>query len=165
MSRIGTFGPPISSDGSSDKQLMDHILCCCVCKTLRDGGTGENLRLGLGGGRHILGFCKDCEITYPGSMSCWVCKKQISTSDMATYRIRNDELTECFLFCSYSCKKTVMKDISQLKGYPFCVFCVICGKEAKKMQVCATCKNASYCSKKCQRDNWPAHKKICKPYK
>ena len=33
------------------------------------------------------------------------------------------------------------------------------------VQTCSGCKNASYCDKKCQRQDWPHHKKYCKEVK
>lgn len=34
-------------------------------------------------------------------------------------------------------------------------------KEEKVFRRCSRCKNADYCSEKCQRDHWPAHKTSC----
>lgn len=45
--------------------------------------------------------------------------------------------------------------------------CVICGKHAgepgvAKLQSCARCHSARYCSTACQRADWPAHKAACR---
>ncbi|KAI0090082.1 hypothetical protein BDY19DRAFT_938332 [Irpex rosettiformis] len=43
--------------------------------------------------------------------------------------------------------------------------CQMCGKDKEhfkiKLSVCTGCRIATYCSSKCQRDNWPAHKQLC----
>eukprot|EP00747_Dinoflagellata_sp_TGD_P167157 gnl/TRDRNA2_/TRDRNA2_191103_c0_seq1.p1 gnl/TRDRNA2_/TRDRNA2_191103_c0~~gnl/TRDRNA2_/TRDRNA2_191103_c0_seq1.p1 ORF type:complete len:472 (+),score=100.39 gnl/TRDRNA2_/TRDRNA2_191103_c0_seq1:33-1418(+) len=40
--------------------------------------------------------------------------------------------------------------------------CDKCDKEFEKLLVCGRCKNAFYCSQKCQTDAWKNHKNICK---
>ncbi|KAF9115983.1 hypothetical protein BGX27_005420 [Mortierella sp. AM989] len=37
--------------------------------------------------------------------------------------------------------------------------CMECGSQAK--QICAKCKQAYYCTRKCQVDNWSVHRSIC----
>jgi len=43
-----------------------------------------------------------------------------------------------------------------------------CGKtkselrEGQIIKLCAKCKEVCYCSKECQSEHWPAHKKTCK---
>jgi hypothetical protein len=42
--------------------------------------------------------------------------------------------------------------------------CQNCHVELDNLQVCGKCRdpvNAAYCSKKCQVDHWPVHKKTC----
>lgn len=38
--------------------------------------------------------------------------------------------------------------------------CNQCNKENASSQ-CGACKNVSYCSKECQRENWATHKQVC----
>ena len=40
--------------------------------------------------------------------------------------------------------------------------CHKCHKKEIKLQKCAKCKCAMYCSRKCQKDHWKHHKKQCK---
>ena len=40
--------------------------------------------------------------------------------------------------------------------------CANCGIKREKMQKCGRCKKAHYCSKECQAQAWPEHKKACK---
>lgn len=40
--------------------------------------------------------------------------------------------------------------------------CGRCAKDGDGYQRCKRCKAAYYCSKPCQRDDWPQHKKICR---
>ena len=34
--------------------------------------------------------------------------------------------------------------------------------DRSKLLVCASCKNQQFCSRKCQLENWPSHKELCK---
>ena len=38
-------------------------------------------------------------------------------------------------------------------------FCLVCGRESTAR--CSACKNVYYCSRKCQKSNWKAHKRGC----
>ncbi|KAH6613186.1 hypothetical protein C7974DRAFT_405322 [Boeremia exigua] len=40
--------------------------------------------------------------------------------------------------------------------------CIICNGSNTKF--CSSCHSISYCSQKCQKDDWPLHKKICKTF-
>lgn len=40
-------------------------------------------------------------------------------------------------------------------------FCDACGQSASKLSRCGQCKDRYYCSRKCQTDDWPTHKKSC----
>lgn len=39
--------------------------------------------------------------------------------------------------------------------------CFVCGVIQSKMTACSGCKLAAYCSRACQRADWPAHKIAC----
>ena len=46
--------------------------------------------------------------------------------------------------------------------------CARCGKQkgdtgAAKLATCKRCKLVRYCSRKCQSEDWPEHKKVCRP--
>ena len=42
-----------------------------------------------------------------------------------------------------------------------CARCLRRGSQTE-LHRCASCKRFSYCSKDCQRSNWPSHKRLCK---
>ena len=44
--------------------------------------------------------------------------------------------------------------------------CAFCGDfDSEKLKKCSGCGNVAYCSIKCQRQHWPAHKNHCKAWK
>jgi MYND finger len=46
--------------------------------------------------------------------------------------------------------------------FPFCATCKI-GGNFRKLSTCSGCKSVSYCSSKCQKDDFVKHKQICDP--
>jgi hypothetical protein len=42
-----------------------------------------------------------------------------------------------------------------------CEPCALCGRVDKVTRKCARCINASYCSKECQKQAWPQHRRAC----
>jgi len=40
--------------------------------------------------------------------------------------------------------------------------CANCGMDIEKAMRCSKCKSVVYCGQKCQRENWKAHKPLCK---
>ena len=41
--------------------------------------------------------------------------------------------------------------------------CIVCTKEDASL--CKQCESAAYCSKDCQKADWPSHKLLCKSFK
>lgn len=40
-------------------------------------------------------------------------------------------------------------------------YCSRCGKEPENLNTCSQCHVAMYCSRPCQRSDWPLHKQFC----
>lgn len=45
--------------------------------------------------------------------------------------------------------------------FPVNLGCKACGKEGSKLSGCKGCGVVKYCDKKCQKDDWKAHKSVC----
>ena len=41
--------------------------------------------------------------------------------------------------------------------------CSKCSKSLQRLQYCGKCSIVTYCSKECQRADWPTHKLVCTP--
>lgn len=41
--------------------------------------------------------------------------------------------------------------------------CDGCDHHSKELMACARCQAVNYCGSECQREDWPTHKKVCKP--
>eukprot|EP00808_Paulinella_micropora_P018860 g20361.t1 len=48
---------------------------------------------------------------------------------------------------------------------PMCKQCGAAGSTDKALSRCAACQLVSYCSRECQKVDWPQHKAACKPHK
>lgn len=44
---------------------------------------------------------------------------------------------------------------------PYCLQCHVHEQKCAKLSRCAGCRITSYCSKECQKANWPSHKEFC----
>ena len=68
-------------------------------------------------------------------------------------------------FCAncYS-KITPSSNLSLLQQRGMDSRCLCSGCQAQKFSRCGRCQIVSYCSKDCQREHWPHHKRICKMF-
>lgn len=58
--------------------------------------------------------------------------------------------------------KARMEAYQQEKAKDVCGTCGATGdKQGEALLVCAKCKSRSYCSSKCQKENWVTHKLVC----
>lgn len=46
-----------------------------------------------------------------------------------------------------------------------CMRCGAAGAEGSVLPQCAACLRAKYCSRECQKADWPAHKAVCRMYR
>ena len=74
----------------------------------------------------------------PSSEERWVCESQ-----------------DCLAWAS----KGVRKDMKKIGFGRFCDHCGVKNEEGNFQ--CAGCRKGYYCSKQCQRDDWPRHKPMC----
>lgn len=106
--------------------------------------------------------------------SCAVCGGEASDFAYRTFthiHMRSltpkDELGfEAFPTCSNpTCMEKTQKLVSDGKG----AYCRLCGTRAldvrREFQRCSKCKAVTYCSRRCQEDDWPEHKQHCFPKK
>ena len=56
---------------------------------------------------------------------------------------------------------SLLKDCEDSDIHVECARCLKRGSQTE-LRPCAGCKSFSYCSKDCQRSDWPSHKRLCK---
>lgn len=59
--------------------------------------------------------------------------------------------------------ETLEQELLRLSKFEYkeLFMCDICGELKAHLKRCSQCKKKWYCSKKCQREDWNKHKKIC----
>jgi hypothetical protein len=91
------------------------------------------------------------------------CLDSLSTSGFATFKFKPPVLKQVIeeMFCYYN----QVEEMTEFKYYNKCFdvikLCRGCGKD-ENTSACTACKCVYYCSKECQKDDWPTHKKLCK---
>lgn len=66
-------------------------------------------------------------------------------------------------FCSKKCSNKYSRLVSAIPEFEAKSLCTVCEDAVPrdKMKFCGACRNKSYCSRECQKKDWPRHKLVC----
>lgn len=106
--------------------------------------------------RNVPWICGNCDarINPSHKLMCDACKYMYYCSVKCQKENWSDHKKECKQICM---ERKYNPDSEEAK-----YTCCLCFKRSiKEMNHCAACKKYRYCSAKCQKKDWPAHKKIC----
>lgn len=138
----------LSSDGSScimcknvlpdnaDNHVFYCVLSYCRCKSTTVK-------------RHLLALCAECVPTF---------KKYIEDRKLDNYF----DFISMSTFLNTNYIELVDKFINRVKyTSEMCANCSLYEVQNLKFKVCGKCKMTRYCSSKCQKKHWKAHKRYC----
>jgi hypothetical protein len=62
-------------------------------------------------------------------------------------------------YAKHAVYEKVMENLE--RNYAMCALCKVPPSDKKQFAKCSRCREASYCSPKCQKSHWFEHKKVC----
>ena len=87
------------------------------------------------------------------------------------------EVTQITLWCTFHCDKPECRQYAESKRVEMSVACTdigeltmvfetcrTCDQYSENVRKCQPCKLAYYCSRACQKADWPMHKLDCEPF-
>merc|ERR1712098_496274 len=79
-------------------------------------------------------------------------------------KLVSDLPEKCFLIATESYAEKMKSDrlVGNFRALVKCANCGVLEKSEKEFQKCSRCGFVFYCSKACQKSDWPNHKQICK---
>lgn len=154
-----------------DNQLNQYLLCSAECRSWEPyvftkcphvafGYISENLSeptqlyMGSNGKRLMRRTCATCSMIYPLDddlrFRCFSCDANISSTEAKSFT--NMKTNTAYIVCSEKCITDVIERTTSH-------LCKVCGLYSTSR--CSSCKSAKYCSRACQTQDWPIHKKEC----
>ena len=90
---------------------------------------------------------------------CIICQRRPATQDetfmLQSYQTTKSAIISCFVVCSTECKFIMSEYLGGA------TICGVCGKEGS-VKLCARCNMIPYCSRECQKKDYPRHKFACR---
>jgi len=97
----------------------------------------------------------------------WAARSEKERIDMMLAECRNKKLKRQHDPCRKAYKNLITdaEESGKINCYNMCANCFVTELELKKedrsLLKCSTCKQVTYCKKKCQRKHWKTHKQVC----
>lgn len=88
---------------------------------------------------------------------------RVETIDDATWTRIRDIRREVKAWCETISDAGLRNDYIMYVNRYFRFVCCTCEQTHMKTKKCSRCQAVYYCSRECQRRDWPTHKSICKP--
>lgn len=111
----------------------------------------------------VMTLCAECRgcLLAPSCPGCWICGSPANGTVTADYV--NAMVSNSIYVCGVKCSKVLRKIlVSKTSNNRIIIYCNGCRLPQKgSLKICSRCKDARYCSEKCQRDHWPIHKTTC----
>lgn len=164
------FGPGLKCcKCNRNFQVTENLDSIPTCEIVSNNGPNPKFPFSK---RHIffyetskLAFVNVCQLCAKDEnclksdkICCVVCRRPHDVRYCKSFYVNSHFFYNQIYSCSLKCSKYFTKKFEEKTK---CKLICVCSAEITRRMKCGRCQRIYYCSRQCQKDDWPRHKKDC----